>query len=287
MLINSKKMLLRAHKKGYAVPAFNVHNLETIKAVVLAAYELSSPVIISCTPSTFRYAGMENIVKICEGLSLIYNVPLVLHMDHHKDFNQIKKGLELGIKSIMIDGAALSYEENIEITRKVVHISRNYDATIEAELGVIPGVEDDLNINEEECKHNFSKLEIDKILNFIEVTGVDSLALAIGNAHGIYKAKPQLNIDKLAEVRHVSDIPLVLHGGSGLTATQIRRCISHGVSKVNIGTELKYPFVNALKKFFKENPKCVDPRLYFTPAINAMKELAKEKIKICMCDNTY
>lgn len=287
MLLNTKKIILRAQQEGYAVPAFNVHNLENIRGVVKAAVELKSPLILSCTPSTFRFSGMRNIVEIVKAQAKQYKhvIPITLHMDHHKDFDMIKEGLKLGIKSIMIDASSLSFEENIKMTKKVVHLSRLYDATIEAELGVIPGVEDELIIEHKLVDDSCTKPV--NVVKFVSETLIDSLAISIGNAHGIYHSKPVLNINRLEEVKQVCDIPLVLHGGSGLTKEQIRSCIKNGVAKVNIGTQLKAPFANAIKKYFKENPNVVDPRLYFEPAVEAVRKCAIEKILICMSENRY
>lgn len=280
---NSKEILLKAQKEGFAVPAFNIHNLETIKVVVETANELKSPVILAGTPGTFDYAGRDYIQAIAEVSAKKYGIPIILHLDHHTNIDDIKESLELGTKSVMIDASHYNYEENIKIVSEVVNLSHKYNATVEAELGMLGGKEDDLVVDEKDSKYTNPKQASD----FVKKTGIDSLAVAIGTAHGLYKEKPKLDFERLKEIREFVDIPLVLHGASGIPNEDVRRTISLGISKVNIATELKIPFSNELRKYLIEYPQENDPRKYMKDAKDAMSKVVKEKILLCMSQNKY
>lgn len=280
---NSREVLKKAQQEGYAVPAFNCHNLETIQVIVEVANELKSPVIIAGTPGTFDYAGRDYIQAITEIASKKYTIPIILHLDHHTDIESIEKSLQLGTKSVMIDASHYSYEKNIEIVKKVVEIAKIYGASVEAELGMLGGQEDDLIVDEKDSKYTNPIQAKD----FVEKTGVDSLAVAIGTAHGLYKEEPKLDFDRLKEIRKKVDIPLVLHGASGVPEEAVKKAIKLGVAKVNIATELKIPFSNELRKYLIENPEANDPRKYMENAKKAMGEVVKEKILMCMSNNRY
>lgn len=280
---NSKEILLKAQKEGYAVPAFNCHNLETIQVIAETASELKSPVIIAGTPGTFDYAGRDYIQSIIETAAKKYNVPIIIHLDHHTDINSIKESLELGTKSVMIDASHYSYEENIKIVSDVVKLAHGYGATVEAELGMLGGQEDNLIVDEKDSKYTNSSQAAD----FVKRTGIDSLAVAIGTAHGLYKEEPKLDFERLKEIRGVVDIPLVLHGASGVPEESVRKAISLGITKVNIATELKIPFSNELRKYLIEHPEANDPRKYMADAKKAMADVVKEKILMCMSENRY
>lgn len=280
---NSKEILLKAQKEGYAVPAFNCHNLETIQVIAETASELKSPVIIAGTPGTFDYAGRDYIQSIIETAAKKYNVPIIIHLDHHTDINSIKESLELGTKSVMIDASHYSYDENIKIVSDVVKLAHSYGATVEAELGMLGGQEDDLIVDEKDGKYTNPSQAAD----FVKRTGIDSLAVAIGTAHGLYKEEPKLDFERLKEIREVVDIPLVLHGASGVPEESVRKAIALGITKVNIATELKIPFSNELRKYLVEHPEANDPRKYMADAKKAMADVVKDKILMCMSENRY
>lgn len=280
---NSKEILLKAQKEGYAVPAFNCHNLETIQVIVETANKMNSPVIIAGTPGTFDYAGRDYIQAIVEVASKKYNIPIVLHLDHHTDVESIKTSLEFGTKSVMIDASHYPYEDNVRKVKEVVEIAHRYGATVEAELGMLGGQEDDLIVDEKDSKYTNPAQAAD----FVKRTGIDSLAVAIGTAHGLYKKEPKLDFDRLAEIRAVVDIPLVLHGASGVPKEQIKKAISLGITKVNIATELKIPFSDNLRRYLLEHPEANDPRKYMADAKKAMAEIVKEKVLMCMSENRY
>lgn len=282
-MINSKDMLLHSQKNKYAVPAFNCHNLETIQVVVDIANELRSPVIVAGTPGTFDYAGRDYVQAIVETACKKYTIPICLHLDHHTDINSIKESLELGTKSVMIDASHCQYEENVSIVKSVVELAHKYDATVEAELGMLGGQEDDLIVDEKDSKYTNPK----QALDFVKKTGIDSLAVAIGTAHGLYKEEPRLDFDRLAEIRELVDIPLVLHGASGVPIEAVKKAISLGITKVNIATELKIPFSNELRKYLVEHKDENDPRKYMKNAKDAMSQVVKDKILMCMSNNRY
>lgn len=282
-MINSKELLLHAQKNGYAVPAFNCHNLETIQVIVETANELRSPVIIAGTPGTFDYAGRDYIQSIIETAAKKYNIPIVLHLDHHTKIEDIEASLKLGTKSVMIDASHHSYDENIAIVKKVVELAHKFDATVEAELGILGGQEDDLVVNEKDSKYTNPQQAVD----FVKKTGIDSLAVAIGTAHGLYKEDPKLDFERLKEIRSLVTIPLVLHGASGVPEEAVKKAISLGITKVNIATELKIPFSHKLREYLVAHPEENDPRKYMKDAKKAMAEVVKEKILMCMSQNRY
>lgn len=273
----TKQMLIDAMENNYAVPAFNVHNLETIQVVVETAEEMRSPVIIAGTPGTIRYAGGDYIVGIANVAANKYNIPIAIHLDHFEDVEEIKKYIDIGFKSSMIDASKEEFEDNIRITKSVVEYAHKYGATVEAELGKLGGREDDLEVEDK----NASYTNPESAAEFVERTGIDSLAVAIGTAHGLYKGKPKLDFERLKRIRAIVNIPLVLHGASDVPDELVRKAIELGINKVNVATDLKIPFSNAVKKYFIENPDANDPRKYMTPGKLAMKEVVRHKIEVC------
>ncbi len=276
-LISSREMLKRAQLGGYAVPAFNIHNLETVQVVVETASEMGSPVILAGTPGTYDYAGTDYLISICKEAAHKHSVPLVLHLDHHESFSDIQQKVQHGIRSVMIDGSHFAFDQNIETVRQVVQYCNRFDASVEAELGRLGGQEDDLIVDSADALMT----DPGAAAEFIRRTGIDSLAVAIGTAHGMYKAEPRLDFERLEKIRNVVDIPLVLHGASGVPDAAVRRCIELGVCKVNVATELKIAFANAVKLHFKENPEANDPRKYIVPGKEAMKKVVMDKIRVC------
>lgn len=279
-LQNTKDMLNKARKEGYAVPAFNIHNLETIQTVIEAAVEMRSPIILAATPGTMTYGGRAYIQAIAEVAARENDIPIALHLDHHETIESIEESLKLGTKSVMIDGSHNSFEENIELTKKVVDLAHSYGATVEAELGKLVGQEDDLIVEAKDAAYT----DPDTVVEFVERTGVDTLAVAIGTGHGVYETKPDLDFERLETIKNLIDIPIILHGASGISKEDVQKCISLGCAKVNISTELKIPFSTALRQYLIEHPNESDTRKYMAPAKQKMKEAAIEKILICMSD---
>ena len=276
-ILSTENMLINAMRNGYAVPAFNIHNLETIQVVIETAFEMRSPVILAGTPGTINYAGAEYIVAIVNAAASMYDIPMAIHLDHFEDTLEIKKHVSAGFKSCMIDASSELFEENIRITKAITEYAHLYGVTVEAELGMLGGQEDDLVVDAK----NASYTDPASAAEFVKRTGIDSLAVAIGTAHGLYKGKPKLDLERLKKIRDIVDIPLVLHGASDVPDELVRKAIALGINKVNIATDLKIPFSNAIKKYFNENPEANDPRKYLTPAKAAMKEIVKHKIEVC------
>ena len=276
-IISSKNMLQKAQRDGYAVPAFNIHNLETLQVVVETAAEMRSPLIVAGTPGTFSYAGTGNIVAIAGDLAREHNLPLAIHLDHHESTVDIESKVLAGIRSVMIDGSHFPFEENMSLVKKVVDFCHRYDTSVEAELGRLGGVEDDMSVDAESA----FLTDPQEAKRFVELTGVDSLAVAIGTAHGLYTKRPKIDFQRLAEIREVVDIPLVLHGASDVPDELVRRAIELGICKVNVATELKIAFAAAVKKWFSENPDGNDPRYYMRVGMDAMKDVVRSKITVC------
>ena len=284
MILSTREMLLKAQREGYAVPAFNIHNLETLQVVAETAMELRSPVIIAGTPSTIEsYAGPDYIKAMAEVASNKYNTPIAIHLDHFEDVNAIKRDIDLGFKSCMIDASKCDFEKNIEIVKDVVEYAHRYDAVVEAELGKLGGREDDLVVDEKDAMYT----NPDDAVEFVKRTNVDSLAIAIGTAHGLYKGEPKLDFERLVKIREKVSIPLVLHGASNVPDDLVKKAISLGICKVNVATDLKIPFAEAVKGYFKENPRESDPRKYMTPGKIAMRKIVEHKIMVCGSNNRY
>ncbi|HBX49237.1 MAG TPA: tagatose bisphosphate family class II aldolase [Clostridiaceae bacterium] len=276
-IVSTKQMLLNAQKGNYAVPAFNIHNLETIQVVVETAAEMRSPVILAGTPGTINYAGADYIVAIAGVAASKYDIPIAVHLDHFEDVEAIKGNIDMGFKSAMIDASREPFEKNIEIVREVVDYAHKRGTVVEAELGKLGGQEDNMNIDEKDAMYT----NPESAREFVEKTGIDSLAVAIGTAHGLYKGEPKLDFERLMEIKSKVKVPLVLHGASDVPDGKVKRAIELGICKVNIATDLKIPFSNAVKEYFIAHPDANDPRKYMTPGKEAMKQVVIHKINVC------
>lgn len=276
-LISTKIMLVQAQKENYAIPAFNIHNLETIQVVVETAAEMRSPIILAGTPSTIDYAGAEYLIAIAKAAAIKYNLPIGLHLDHFENVEQIKKYIDLGFTSAMIDASKEAFEENVAIVKEVVEYAHRNGVVVEAELGKLGGQEDDLIVDAKDSSYT----NPDSAEEFVRRTNIDSLAVAIGTAHGLYVGKAKLDFDRLAEIQKKVSIPLVLHGASDVPDDLVKKAIELGICKVNIATDLKIPFSDAVKEYFIDNPDANDPRKYMTPGKVAMKKIVMEKITVC------
>ncbi|MBW8348524.1 tagatose-bisphosphate aldolase subunit GatY [Bacillus sp. IITD106] len=273
----SKNLLQLAQAGNYAVPAFNIHNLEIAKAVLETAEEMKSPVLLAATPGTVKYMGEEFLIGIMEAAKKTYHIPFEVHLDHHENIDDIKRMIDMGVGSVMIDASHHPFEENIAIVKEVVEYASNYGVFVEAELGRLSGIEEDMSVDEKDAIYTNPP----QAKEFVERTGIHSLAVAIGTAHGLYKGEPKLDLERLQEIREVVDIPLVLHGGSGLPDALVQETIRMGICKVNIATELKNAFVAGLSKYLSDHPEQNDPRKYFSDAITNLKKVAADKINMC------
>ncbi len=276
MLVTGKEILQDAQDKGYAVGAFNVNNMEIIQAIIEAAEETKSPVILQASQGGISYAGIEYIAALAKTAAENASVPVAIHLDHGTDFKQIIGCIRNGFSSVMIDGSQYPFEENIEKTKEVVEIAHAVGVSVEAELGKIGGTEDDVSVDEKDATFTDPK----EAKEFVERTGVDSLAIAVGTAHGVYKGEPNIDFDRIKEIRSLVDVPLVLHGSSGVAYKDLEKAISLGICKVNIDTDLRRAFTEAIHDFVAKNPEVIDPRKILGPAKEAMKETIKEKMEV-------
>ncbi len=277
-LVTSEKMLADAQKGGYAVGAFNVENMEMVKAVIAAAEELHAPVMLQTTPSTIKYGTLETYYAIVAAEAEKAAVPVCLHLDHGSSFELAVQALKAGYTSVMIDGSHEDLEGNIAVSKRVADVAKACGIPVEAELGKVGGKEDDL---EAEADTNTDPAEAKE---FVERTGVTSLAVAIGTAHGFYKGTPVLDKERVSEIRKVVSIPLVLHGASGLSDDEVRECVRRGICKVNFATELRAAYTAAGKKLIEEKPDTFDPKKLGVVGMEAVKQLVMERMKVCGCD---
>ena len=245
-------------------------------AVLRAAEEMKSPVIMQTTPSTIKYAGLDYYLAMVRTAAARASVPVAMHLDHGDSFELAMQALRTGYTSIMIDGSHESFEDNITLTRRVVDACAPSAISVEAELGKVGGKEDDL-----EAADDSPYTDPQQAKEFAERTEVNSLAVAIGTAHGLYKGIPKLDFDRLSAIRDVVSIPLVLHGASGVPDDAVRESITLGICKVNFATELRIAFSNGVKKYLGENPDVFDPKKYGKEGIENVVALVKEKISVC------
>lgn len=273
----TKELLNLARQGKYAIPAFNIHNMETIQAVCEVAADVNSPVMLAATPGTVAYMGAEFLLSMAKAALKIYPIPIALHLDHFEDPKMLKNLIELGYPSVMIDASRHPLADNISMVKDVVTLARKYNVSVEAELGHLVGKEDDVVVAEKDALLT-DPLEARE---FVCKTGVDSLAVAIGTVHGLYKSEPKLDYRRLQQINREVDVPLVLHGASGVPEEDVQKTIALGVAKVNIATELKLAFSGGLREFFGINPNATDPRDYMPPGKERMKLVVAEKIRMC------
>lgn len=275
-LVTTKQLLLDAQKGGYAIGAFNVENMEMVQAVVAAAEELRSPVILQTTPSTVKYADVEYFYANAKAAADKATVPVVMHLDHGSSFELAMRAYRAGYTSIMIDGSHGTFEENIAVSKAVADACHPSGIPVEAELGKVGGKEDDLEGGDQNPYTDPEEARI-----FVEATGVDSLAVAIGTAHGVYKGIPKLDINRLSEIRQVVFIPLVLHGTSGVPDDTVRECIRRGICKVNYATDLRIAFTKGVTRVLNEHPETIDPKKYNAAGREEVKKYVMDKMMVC------
>ena len=273
MYVSSKEMILEARRGGYAVPAFNAENLEMVQAIIEAAEEARSPVMIQTTPSTVKYITLRQAVAMVKADAEAATVPVSLHLDHCESYEAVAAAIDAGYSSVMIDASKLPYEENIAVTQKVVAKARPLGITVESELGTVGGKEDGHSAE-------IAYTDPDEALDFFTRTGIDIFAIAIGTAHGFYKGEPKLNFELLAKIKDMIDCPLVLHGGSGIPDEMIKRTIELGINKVNYATELRAAATKAVREALVDQ-SIIDPKKYMGKARDAVRELCLHKIDVC------
>ena len=276
MLVNSKELLEDALKNHYAVGAFNVENMEMVLAVLEAAEESNSPVIMQTTPGTIKYAGVDFYFANIKAAAARTKIPVVCHLDHGNSFELAVRAFHAGYTSIMIDGSKLPFEENISLTRSVVDVCHAGDIPVEAELGRVGGKEDDLDNTK--GKNPFTDPK--EAAEFVARTGCDSLAVAVGTAHGVYKGVPQINFEVLTKIRELVKIPLVLHGTSGVPEDQVTQCINLGMCKVNYATDLRIAYTHGVKEYLKGSPDGFDPKKYGAFGMEEVKKYVLQKMNL-------
>ncbi|BAF61019.1 MAG: class II fructose-1,6-bisphosphate aldolase [Pelotomaculum sp.] len=275
-LVTAGELLKEAETGGYAVGAFNCNNMEIVQAIVAAAEAENAPVIMQASQGAIRYAGIDYIAAMARLAAGRARVPVALHLDHGTSFEQVVQCIRAGFTSVMIDGSRLPLAENVALTRRVVEVARAVGVSVEAELGKIGGAEDDIAVSEREAVLT----DPEEAGIFVRETGVDCLAVAVGTAHGRYRGVPKLDFPRLEKIRSAVQIPLVLHGSSGVPDEAVREAIRLGVRKVNIDTNIREAFVAAARRVLEADPGEIDPRKVLAPAREAAVAVIREKIRV-------
>ncbi len=276
MIVNAKKMLEDAKVNKYAVPHFNINNLEWTRYILEECNRLKSPVILGVSEGAIRYMGgykvVANLVKnLDEELNI--QIPVAIHLDHGSSVESCKKAVDAGFTSVMIDASKYSLEENIDMTKQVVEYARIKNITIEAEIGHIGGSEDNMS-------SELAYAKVDDAVKLYNETKIDFLAPALGSVHGLYKGEPCLDFDKMKEISEKTNIPLVLHGGTGIDDEKLTKAIASGICKVNINTELQIAWTKAVRKFLSEDTKAYDPRTVIKSGEQSMKQAIEHKVNV-------
>ncbi len=275
-LVSMNAFLPQAKKEGFAVGQFNVNNLEFVQAIIEAGKEERSPLIFGASEGAIRYMGLNNVVALAKAAAEEADVPVALHLDHGSSFEVVMKCIRAGFSSVMFDGSHYPFEENIRLTKKVVEAAHAVGVSVEGELGTIGGVEDDLNVSEEDA----ALADPEQAIRFWEETKVDAMAIAVGTAHGMYKGEPKIRYDIIEKVASQIEAPIVLHGGSGVPDEYIKKAVSLGVGKINVNTENQVAMVKVVRELLDKNPDMIDPRKYLGPAREAIKETVKAKMRL-------
>ena len=302
-LVTTKEMFERSMKEHFAIGAFNINNMEFIQAITEACEEAKSPVILQVSSSAIKYARMNYLIKMVEAAVESTTIPIALHLDHGPDFETCKKCIDAGFTSVMIDGSKYDFEENVAITKQVVEYAHSKGVVVEAELGKLAGVEDEVNVAADDARYT----DPDQAHEFVTRTGCDSLAIAIGTSHGAYKFKgdAKLRFDILQKIKEkLPNTPIVLHGASSVIPSLLDMCNSNGgnipgakgcpdemlkqagengVSKINVDTDLRLAMTANIRRVFNEDPSVFDPRKYLGAARDSIKETVAQKINDVFC----
>lgn len=282
-IVTNKELLVRAKEGKYAVAAFNTNNLEYIQAILEAAVEMKSPVIIEAAKVEIDYMDGDVFVAMVRTMAAKLNIPIGIHLDHGPSYEEVVRCLNYGFRSVMYDGSSLPLEENIANTKKVVEAAHACGVSVEGEIGVIGQAEDGPEgpkVDEDQV----GLADPDQCEKFVKETGVDCFAAAIGNAHGLYRRDPELRFDLLKEIEARTQVPLVLHGGTGIPETDLRKAITMGVAKINFSTVMRKGYLETLKRTLDANPGDWDLMKILTPSKLKMKEIAKDHIRMVMSD---
>ncbi len=310
-LVGTKEMFKKAYDGGYAIGAFNVNNMEILQGITEAAAELNSPIILQASAGARKYAKHQYLMHLVQAAIEVVDIPIAMHLDHGPDFETCKSCIDGGFTSVMIDGSAYSFEENIELTRKVVEYAHEHGVVVEGELGKLAGIEDDVNVDAKDAAYT----QPDEVEEFVSRTGVDSLAIAIGTSHGAFKftpaqctrnadgvlVPPELRFDILAEIeKRLPNFPIVLHGASsvvpeyvkiinanggnlkdaiGIPEDQLRKAAKSAVCKINIDSDMRLALTAGIREHMNAHPEHFDPRQYLSPARGYIKDIVMHKIK--------
>ena len=283
MLENMKNMLEKADNGKYAVPHFNINNLEWTRFILEECENLKTPVIIGVSEGAGRYmGGFKTVADMVKNLISYLNitVPVALHLDHGSSYESCVDAIDSGFTSVMIDASKHSIEENIKITKQVVDYAHAKNVTVEAEVGAVGGEEDGV-------ADELAYAKVEDAVKLVQETGIDFLAPALGSVHGIYKGEPKLDFERMVKIHELVKLPLVLHGGSGIPDELIKKAISCGICKININTELQIAWSAGVRKFLNEDNKVYDPRKIIKSGENSMKEMIKEKVTLFGSDNKH
>lgn len=282
-LVTTKEMLKKAQKGRYAVGAFNANNMEIIQAIIETAEEEKAPAILQASQGAIEYAGLDSIVAMVKVMAEKVTVPIALHLDHGTDYYQNIKCLRAGFTSLMFDGSKLPFEENVKITKKVVEMAHTCGIPVEAELGQIGkmGDSDEPGVALEKVKETMA--DPYEAAKFVELTKIDFLAAAVGTIHGCRTPFAKLDIPRIEKIRELTDVPLVLHGASGVNDEEVRKGISAGICKINIDTRIRMIFTKKIREIIKMNPQEIDPRKLLGPAREVAKEVIRERMRVFGC----
>ncbi len=276
-LVTLKEILENTRKEGYAVGGFNFNSYEDAQGIINGAVEKNSPVILMASMGACKYIGLHQTVGMVKGMAASVNIPVCLHLDHATDKEFIKEAIKAGFSSVMIDASAEDFETNIRDTKEIVDFAKDYHCSVESELGKVGGKEENIVVSDE--KATFTQPA--DVPRFVEETGIDALAIAFGSVHGFYKSEPKLDFERLEEIAKITDCPLVLHGGTGIPVEDFKKCVKLGISKINVGTELKKTYSDTVRKMCNDLPeKEVDPRKYMGPVKDACAEVVKGKVDV-------
>ena len=275
MVVSSARLMKRAEKENYAIPAFNIDNLESAMAVSEIMHEMRTPVIVQMIPRTLNYGGIAIYPAMMRELMADCPVDYALHLDHGSSLSLAKKCVAGGFSSVMFDGSLMPFEDNVKFTKEVTDFALPMDVSVEGELGTIGGKEE----GDTDLEASYTK--VSEAEEFVRRTNVSTLAIGVGTAHGVYKGTPHINVERIKEIHAAIGTPLVLHGASGLSAEVLKDCIAAGITKINFATELRQAYTNGIKAEFAKDPEVFDPKIYMRGAIDNIKEVLRHKINIC------
>lgn len=275
MVVSSARLMKRAEKENYAIPAFNIDNLESAMAVSEIMHEMRTPVIVQMIPRTLNYGGIAIYPAMMRELMADCPVDYALHLDHGSSLSLAKKCVAGGFSSVMFDGSLMPFEDNIKFTKEVTDFALPMDVSVEGELGTIGGKEE----GDTDLEASYTK--VSEAEEFVRRTNVSTLAIGVGTAHGVYKGTPHINVERIKEIHAAIDTPLVLHGASGLSDEVLKDCIAAGITKINFATELRQAYTNGIKAELAKDPDVFDPKIYMRGAIDSIKEVLRHKINIC------